>query len=164
MNGIEEFYKFLDIQSKICNGRQAEILKQKRQDLRLCKMSLMSEIFSSEEINEIRKMIKVKECFRNAFITAESLPNVKYIEGEVLVCGIPIYHAFCKIGDKYFDPTLELVLNEDTTENSYAVMGEYDVDYVRSILIKTKVWGDIYYETLKQKFYETSCEKSYRMF
>lgn len=47
-----------------------------------------------------------KGCWNNSLKLSLKYPEVEYCEGWILVHGIPIEHAFNKIGDQYFDPTI----------------------------------------------------------
>ena len=60
----------------------------------------------------LRKIIKQKLCYNNAWCTLSRLPELKdgrYVLGYVLVCGVPIEHAWVKAEDKYYDPTEQVV-------------------------------------------------------
>lgn len=52
------------------------------------------------------KMKKAKQCYKNAAENAIHKSSVKYIEGYVLVSGVPINHAWNVDGKKAFDCTV----------------------------------------------------------
>lgn len=60
-----------------------------------------------EQLAVAKDIVQPQQCFDNCFELAASL-NATYVLG--VYCGlIPIEHAFIKVGDKYYDPTLEIV-------------------------------------------------------
>lgn len=75
------------------------------------------EPFTKEEQKDLRRLksgvgsCKVGQCIMNAqklAITSMGLddPRVKYVEGLVLVYGVPIDHAWIEFNGKVYDPTL----------------------------------------------------------
>ena len=80
--------------------------------------------------------------------------GVEYVEGKVkLECGISVEHAFNRKGDKYFDITWELALNDKTDGVEYLSIGEYSQETINRIAIENEVYGDIVRSMfLKQKF------------
>ncbi len=64
-----------------------------------------------EQLRSIAEpIVKPKRCFDNSFKLATSL-NATYVLG-IYCKTIPIEHAWLKIGDNYYDPTLEIVVND----------------------------------------------------
>lgn len=55
-----------------------------------------------------------------------------------------IEHAWNKIGDKYIDITMELVLHRDPTQEEYLSLGEYSEDVISPIVLETGFYGNIY--------------------
>ena len=109
------------------------------------------DVFSKEEVANIKRIIKPKkkQCYRNAFDFANKFDNVIYCEGRVTLFeggGFGIDHAFNKVGDKYVDITMELVLNKDVTKETYISIGEYDNTIVNRIALQTKYYGGVYNE------------------
>ena len=113
------------------------------------KMVSIKDVFSREEINKIKRLVRPKKkmCYRNAHLLTTLFPDkVKYVDGRVSVTniGIPIDHAFNRVGDKYVDITFEMVWNEDTTKYEYIKFGEYDSDQVEEIAEQSGIWGECY--------------------
>jgi len=159
MRSVEDFYKMFDLEISACGQtKQADFIKSLKADLKPCDVVSVRDLFSEEQVGRIKRMIAIKQCYRNAFKAAEylSTPNepVKYVEGRVLISDtLPIEHAWNKVGDKFFDVTFELVLGYDVTKEAYAAMAEYDVDYVRGILLEKGYWGEIYVDEKRKEFY-----------
>lgn len=95
----------------------------------------LSEVFTKSELSRIRKRhFAIKQCYSNSLILADMFPDkVKYVEGETVVCGVPIEHAFNKVGDKYVDVTSELVLERDVREDVYTSLLE--VSYKEAVYL-----------------------------
>ena len=60
-------------------------------------------------------------------------------------CGaFGIEHAWNKVGDKYVDITMELVLDRDPTKEEYMALGEYEQETVVSICSEVGFYGSVY--------------------
>ena len=159
MRSVEDFYKMFDLEISACGQtKQAEFLKSLKADLKPCDVVSVRELFTEEQIRIMETLVEPKQCFRNAFRIADILRHpdsrIQYVEGRVLVANfLPIEHAWNKVGDKFFDVTFELILGYDVTKESYAAMAEYDVDYVRGILLDKGYWGEIYVDEKRKEFY-----------
>ncbi len=78
--------------------------------------------------------------------------KVRYIEGRFSYLGLPIEHAFNRIGDKYIDITVELALKEDVSEHKYMAYAEYDSEQIFEAAIETGYYGNYYqYYRMKEK-------------
>lgn len=90
----------------------------------------LGEVFTKSEVSKIkRRKFTIKQCYENSMILSRMFPDsVQYVEGEVVVCGIPIGHAFNKFGDKYVDVTSELVLKQDVRDIEYTSFLEVAYD------------------------------------
>lgn len=113
------------------------------------KMVSIKDVFSRKEIYMIKRLVRPKKkiCYRNAHLLTTLFPDkVKYVDGRVSVTdiGIPIDHAFNRVGDKYVDITFEMVWNEDTTKYEYIKFGEYDLEQVEEIAEHSGIWGECY--------------------
>lgn len=142
---IVELRAFAELIGK--EGRQAEFYRQMLKDAKPIKVVRLSEVFSPTEIKAIKKFVnpKVKECYRNATLFAHIFPEVEYVEGKMTCCGtFGIEHAWNKVGDKYVDITMELVLQRDPTQEEYIVLGEYDQKTVVDICTEVGFYGSIY--------------------
>lgn len=79
-------------------------------------MTLVKDIcLKYPEIGEYVKKenIAIKQCYMNSAKLAMVVPGVSMVEGFVSVAGIPIEHAWNKIGDEYFDLTQDIALGSN---------------------------------------------------
>lgn len=128
-------------------GRQKEFYNQMLKDAKSVEVVRLSEVFTPDEIKAIKMFVKpqAKECYRNATLFAHIFPEVEYVEGKMTCCGaFGIEHAWNKVGDKYVDITMELVLQRDPTQEEYLVLGEYDQKTVVDICTEVGFYGNIY--------------------
>lgn len=109
-------------------------------------VSPISEVLSEDQIKLIKSNIPLrkKECYRHATLFCLYIPDSIYVEGQFSTIGLPIEHAFNKVGDKYIDITAELVLGEDVSKLEYISWGEYDIDLVSKIIMDQGYYGGIY--------------------
>lgn len=114
------------IASMDLNKNQKDFYNYRLLCARSVKVVPLEEVFTKEEISRIKKRsFIVKQCYRNSLLLASLFPDkVKYVEGEVLAAGVPIEHAFNKVGDKYVDVTLELALRSDVRRETYTSLLE----------------------------------------
>jgi hypothetical protein len=78
-----------------------------------------------------------KQCYANAGMLALNMPHLTYVEGQILVCGVPIDHAWC-IDEEgvVVDPTLG---DADHTDEFYGV--PFRTDYLLKAVLRNKMWG-----------------------
>jgi hypothetical protein len=110
------------------------------------------------ELKGIRDMIspEKKMCYMNASKVVMDFNNkIEYVEGQRYVFGIPVEHAWNKIGDKYFDVTEEIALGGTRMNDEYYSIVELSYTQLLKHLWKAKVYGGLihkkYEETLKGK-------------
>ena len=79
------------------------------------------------------RVVEPKQCYDNSFkllqrLLLTSSEDVKYVLG-MCVCNsiFPIEHAWIKVGDVYYDPTLEIVVG-DTDDNVYYSVMELSIE------------------------------------
>ena len=156
--GIVDMLKFF---AKNCSGYQQYLFNKKADDADSVEISPLSEVFSPEEIEEIKKRVnpKPKMCYENSWklmdrFYYEGNHEIMYCEGYINMKGLPIEHAFNKVDGKYVDCTIELGLGKDVKEDTYIVIGEFDEDTVRDILLKNGFYGNIYDTIELKKFKE----------
>lgn len=154
----------LEAFAKFTSGVQKELFTQKLKDANSVDVVPLKEVFSDDEIKEIKKgvMPKIKSCYENAWklcdrFQYEDKHDIKYCEGYINFKGLPIEHAFNIIDGKYVDITTELALNKEI-EDTYVVIGEYDTDKVREILLQNGYYGNIY-ETIFLNKYKENIDK-----
>lgn len=115
------------------------------------KVTPMSEVFTEKELLRIKKLNpKVKQCYKNSLDLARLFPGrVQYVEGKTLVCGVPIDHAFNKVGDKYVDVTLDLVLNDNVRSKEYVSLLEVPYEEVVRLNSLSSFLGDCFVSKYK---------------
>ena len=149
---IAELRMFADM----TGGNQKKFFEFQLASAKVVKCVPLKELFSNEEIKLIKRLVKPqkKECYKNAHLMTNYFSGVEYVEGKVkLECGISVEHAFNRKGDKYFDITWELALNDKTDGVEYLSIGEYSQETINRIAIENEVYGDIVRSMfLKQKF------------
>lgn len=145
-------YKFIASNS---DGFQKEFYEKMVKDAKLIKITPLNEVFTEDEIKKIKQRVrpKKKECYSNAYhmCSETGFDNILYCEGFMSVYGIPIEHAFNKVGDVYVDVTKELALNESPLDTEYIVLGEYNsVDALRAMAV-----GGCYGNVYRQMFVDS---------
>lgn len=154
----------LDMLSLFANnssGVQRDLFRQKIKDANSVDVVTINEVFSKDEIKEIKRYIRPKPkcCYENAWKLCDRFSfntnkhDIKYCEGYINFNGLPIEHAFNLVDGKYIDITTELALN-NKIENTYVVIGEYTTDEVRRILLQNEYYGDIYNTIFLNKYKE----------
>lgn len=130
----------------VSNSRQVQWYEDLLKVAKTVTVSPISEVLSEEQIQYIKDNVQLrkKECYRHATLFCLYIPNSVYVEGQFSTFGLPIEHAFNKVGDKYVDITAELVLGEDVSKLEYISWGEYDIDLVSKIITDRGYYGDIY--------------------
>lgn len=150
----------LDFFAKSCSGVQQALFKQKVKDADSVDVVPLSEVFTEQEIKEIKKRVnpKAKMCYENAWklcdrFAYDSDHDIKYCEGYLNMKGLPIEHAFNKVDGKYVDITIELALNREI-EDTYVVIGEFETVDVVEILLQNGYYGNIYDTIFLNKYNE----------
>jgi hypothetical protein len=130
--------------------KQSDFFVQKLKDRKIVTCVRLEDVFSEEEIEVIKLAVRPEKrmCFKNAHMLTYLFPDrVKYVEGEVTICGggIGIEHAWNLVdGEHYVDLTFELALGEDVTKEGYVALGAYDAKTLRRVTHKTGYYGGIY--------------------
>lgn len=152
--------EMLEFFAKNSSGVQQKLFAQKVKDADSVDVVPLSEVFSDDEIKEIKKRIhpQPKCCYENAWklcdrFEYEGKHEIKYCEGYLNMKGLPIEHAFNCVDGKYVDITVELALNRKI-EDTYVTIGEYSTEQVREILIQNGFYGDIYNTIFLNKYKE----------
>lgn len=152
--------QMLTAMSRFGSGIQQELAKKKLDSLKAVSCVPLTEAVGEDAAKKTIERVKIakKECYANALHTAECLRSldVKYCEGWMMLYGIPIEHAFNKVGDTYFDVTAEIALGDDVTKTEYYVIGEWDPDTALQIMAS----GDqCYGEVFNKQFFKSHTEK-----
>ena len=160
--GIVDMLNFF---AKNCDGYQKELFNQKAKDANSIDIVSLDEVFTKEEIKEIKKRVhpQPKCCYENAWklcdrFEYEGNHKIEYCEGYMNYKGLPIEHAFNKVDGKYVDITTELALNRDPKDDTYIVIGEFDTNKVREILVENGFYGNIYDSIFLKKYKEKISE------
>lgn len=130
--------------------KQSDFFAQKLKDGKIVTCVQLKDVFSEGEIEVIKLAVRPEKrmCFKNAHMFTYLFPDrVKYVEGEVTICGggIGIEHAWNLVdGEHYVDLTFELALGEDVTKEGYVMLGAYDAKTLRRVTRKTGYYGGIY--------------------
>ena len=133
----------------LASGNQQEYFKGLLNVAKPVEVVSIKDVFTKDEIKMIKRLVRPKKkmCYRNSHLLTLLFPDkVKYVEGRFSCSfiGLPIDHAFNRVGDKYVDITFEMVWNEDTTKYEYIKFGEYDSDQVEEIAEQSGIWGECY--------------------
>ena len=85
---------------------------------------------------------EIKQCYSNAAKLATNVEGVEYVEGMISMMGIPIDHAWNKIGNEYFDITKDIALSDATIPNDeYLSIIELDAETTLEYMLDTQVYG-----------------------
>lgn len=109
----------------------------------------IKDVFTKDEIKMIKRFVRPKKkmCYRNSHRLTSLFPDkVKYVEGRFSCSfiGLPIDHAFNRVGDKYVDVTVELALKENVTKHEYIEFAEYDAEQIDNAAYETGYYGEYY--------------------
>lgn len=145
----KEIISFIEKLSMITDGYQKQFYEKMLSDAKIVKCTSVYNILTENEIKKIKGRVRpvVKECYKNSYLLTKYgiIPETSYCEGYMNYMGIPIEHAFNKVGDKYIDITAELVLERDVDGDEYVVFGEYTKEDVLDIMLEINHYGGIYY-------------------
>lgn len=151
MNKTDAVFEHWRMFAELTKGQpQGAFYKQKINDGKPVTCVRLCDVFSAQEINVIKKVVRPEKrmCFKNAHMLTSVFPDrVKYVEGEVTICGggIGIEHAWNLVdGEHFVDVTFELALGEDVTQEGYVMLGAYDEKTLRRVTNKTGYYGGIY--------------------
>ena len=113
-------------------------------------ISSLREVFNDNEIQRIKSAVnpQAKECYKNATLVCGLFPDrVMYVEGRFTVCGaFSTEHAWNRLGDKYFDVTMELALERNPEDEEYIALGDYTNEELLEYLFDAKVYGNIVWQ------------------
>jgi len=146
----ESLKKLLDAMMNLGSGIQKDIAKEKLSLMKQVKVKKVSDAIDKNAADIIRTSVrpKKKNCYENSLHAAEYLKayDVKYCEGWIMIHGIPIDHAFNKVGDDYFDVTKEFALGGNPEEYTYVVLKDWDPDTALQIMANGpyKCYGDVF--------------------
>ena len=133
----------------LASGNQQEYFKGLLSVAKPVEVVSIYDVFTKDEIMKIRRYVRPRKkmCYRNSHRLTSLFPDkVKYVEGRFSCSfiGLPIDHAFNRVGDKYVDITVELALKENVTEHEYIKFAEYDLEQIESAAYETGYYGEYY--------------------
>lgn len=139
----------------ICSPSQKAYYEQILKDLKLVEVVPLSEVFTQEEIDILKKSLrpKPKECYRNATVLTHyfiSKHTIEYVEGYSYKLW-NIEHAFNKVDGKYVDITYELALGLDVTQEKYASILEVSAFEIWGYTISNGYYGEYYQHKYNEK-------------
>lgn len=138
-------YKFI---ASHTDGFQKEFYEKMVKDAKPVKITPLNEVFTEDEIKIIKQRVrpKKKQCYKNAYhmCSETGFDDILYCEGFMSTFGIPIEHAFNKVGDVYVDITMELALKESPSNTEYIVLGEYDENVALRAMAVEGYYGNVY--------------------
>ena len=139
----------IEAYAALASGNQQEYFKGLLNVAKPVEVVSIKDVFTKDEIKMIKRLVRPnkKMCYRNSHLLTLLFPDkVKYVEGRFSCSfiGLPIDHAFNRIGDKYVDVTVELALKEDVTEHEYIKFAEYDSEQIDAAAYETGYYGEYY--------------------
>jgi hypothetical protein len=142
-NEDNSYTKQLDQLISITSGKQKEWFEWQRNNGEEVIIEEPESVFSMITREWSKKNLKVKDCYRNATLITDLDPEIKYVEGIMMMFGqIPIDHAWNSYKGRYFDATSHLWKPSDEKNLHYKLI-ELDNRSLWEILGETKVYGEI---------------------
>jgi len=129
--------------SSFTTGKQQEFYKWQLDN------SKVTPISRSKDLGVKIGRPELKECYKNAAKCCFINEGVNYVEGYAMFMGIPIEHAWCEKDGKYFDPTVDGVL--DSSFDEYLAVVELTPDEILEYQRKTGMYGPYLSEVFKDK-------------
>jgi hypothetical protein len=77
------------------------------------------------------------QCYANAGALALELDHLTYVEGQILVCGLPLDHAWCI--DEQGVVVETTIRDPDHVSEFYGV--PFRTDYLLKAVLRNKMWG-----------------------
>ena len=136
--------------ANITSEKQKDYFEWQKKNSKSITKSHISELSEEDQNRLAGEKFSVKMCYKNASEVCAIIPGAKYVEGYVSFMGIPIEHAWNKIGDKYIDVTKDQVLKGDEFKEYLSVIELSHMELL-SHLEKTMVYGDLIKEVYKQE-------------
>ncbi|MDX1371943.1 MAG: hypothetical protein R3321_05705 [Nitrososphaeraceae archaeon] len=147
LNSLQKFVQDeLDVYGKSC--KESSAYKYKKWFIDNAKTFTDVDEKISKEISD-NNGCKIKQCYRNIWVSLSSNPEMQYYEGFVISnsCPIPIEHCFGIIDGKVIDPTL--IIDLDSYKNRLGTQ-YYGVNIPNEWVIKqgfkTKMTGKFIFD------------------
>jgi hypothetical protein len=137
------YSRYLDQVISITSGKQKEWFEWQRNNGKEVVIEEPEDVFPKITREWSKKNLKVKDCYKNATTITGIDPEIKYVEGIMMLYGqIPIDHAWNSYKGRYFDATSHL-WNPSDEKNIHYKLIELDYNSLWEILRETKVYGEI---------------------
>jgi hypothetical protein len=134
---------YLDQIIGITHGKQKEWFEWQKNNGEEVIMEDPEEVFPLITREWSKKNLKVKDCYKNATTITGLDPDMRYVEGVMVLYGqIPIDHAWNSYKGRYFDATSHL-WNPSDEKNLHYKLIELDYSSLWEVLRETKVYGEI---------------------
>lgn len=135
------------------SGKMSAFYEDSLANLKVVKIVPLHEALTADEVDRVKRFIRPekKMCYKNAMSLCAMFPEkVEYVEGYFTCCGLPLEHAFNKIGDKYVDITAEFLLGFDK-DVEYGSVCECSYKEACKATVKNGYYGNVY----RTKFFDT---------
>ncbi len=155
---MSSIMKEMETIASMLSGKQKEVYEEMIRDAKPVKVVPLKDVFTEREIEFIKKVIKPQrhECYKNSFQLTTLFPDrVEYCEGKTTVKQfISIEHAWNKVGDKYVDITMELVLGYDMSclSEDYVSFGEWNAVDLLELSADMEFYGGVYEHSKSKKY------------
>ena len=139
---IENFESYINALVSMTHGKQKEFYEWQKSVAQEVKIDEVESVFPKCTKEWVKKHVKVKSCFENAARVLELDPEVKYIQGIVMIMDgkLPIDHAWNSYKGKYFDVTKT---HWKMTADNYYKLVELDYKELWEILQKIGSYDDV---------------------
>lgn len=134
---------YLDQIISITHGKQKEWFQWQKNNGEAVVIEEPEDVFPEITREWSKKNLKVKDCYKNATTITGLDPDMRYVEGVMMLYGqIPIDHAWNSYKGRYFDATSHL-WNPSDEKNLHYKLIELDYKSLWDILRETGVYGEI---------------------
>ncbi len=133
----------LDQLISMTQGKQKEWFQWQKDNGKTVTMENPEDVYPMITKEWSEKRLKVKDCYKNATTICGLDPEIKYVEGIMMLWNqIPIEHAWNSYRGRYFDATSHLWKPSDEKNQHYKLI-ELDYQELWDILRETGVYGEI---------------------
>lgn len=146
----------------LTNGEQSKYFQSRVERAKPIEVGLIKDILTKEQLKKIENFsAETKQCYMNAAKITQTLPECKYVEGQVMIFNsLPIEHAWNEIDGKYFDITAELALEGKSEMSDYVSMFELSNKEVLQMMVETEMYGDWYPHYYRTRIRENEVKKA----
>lgn len=146
-----EIKTFLNGILSITGGKQKEYYQFLVDNIKSTPTTLVRKIPNLEKQMSVSE-INAKECYNNSqkIVLYNRDLGIEYVEGYYIIegIGLPIEHAWNKIGDYYFDLTAQLVW-DSFEPNNYFAIHSFDYEQIAKFVFKKEKFSYVFDTPLK---------------